>query len=29
MNHSPLLHRTLSALGLAALVLPGAHAGEV
>ncbi|HRO82635.1 MAG TPA: molybdate ABC transporter substrate-binding protein [Alicycliphilus denitrificans] len=29
MNHSPLLHRTLSALGLAALMLPGAHAGEV
>lgn len=28
MNH-PLLHRTLSALGLAALMLPGAHAGEV
>ena len=29
MDHSPLLHRTLSALGLAALMLPGAHAGEV
>ena len=29
MNHSPLLHRTLTALGLAALMLPGAHAGEV
>ena len=29
MNHPPLLHRTLSALGLAALMLPGAHAGEV
>lgn len=29
MNRPPLLHRTLSALGLAALMLPGAHAGEV
>lgn len=29
MDHSPFLHRTLSALGLAALMLPGAHAGEV
>ena len=29
MNRTPLLLRTLPALGLAALMLPGAHAGEV